>query len=762
MTRITKIERMVGCGIFRNFTWPSLLPEFGRYNLIYGWNGTGKTTLSQVLRCLEKRTVPEGQVKIEIEQNNNKRSIQGNDFPSESLMVRVFNREFIAASVFPVEGGDLPPIFVLGEENVDKQREVGRLKSEQETAQSRLDSANVSKVKADHDFDHFCSERAKAIKEKLRSSGQNPYNNYNKTNFQEKAQSMADAGDGATHRLDDAEREKLFAQCCATQKQKLRNVTYSLPNFQAILARLSEHLATTVVSMVIESLKDDPALAEWTREGLRLHRDRKAEQCLFCEQQMPKSRLESLKAHFSDQYDKFIQGLDQFIGELQELLKTASDLQLPNKEELYGDLAADFETEKAGLSEALKATRTFLDAAVRALKEKRHRAFEQISVTLQPPQLDSEAVEKLNMVILRHNQACDAFNDRVKEAREKLAFDMVAEALEEFVRLQEIARQAESEVQEAKQNVQRLKDEIAILEREIVEHRQPAEELNEELRKYLGHDEIRLEIKDTGYAITRGGQTAQALSEGEKMAIALLYFLKSLKDKGFNLANGIVVLDDPVSSLDANALYLAFGFIRDRTENSGQLIILTHNFSFFRLIINWFSHLDGQKKHDVNKRPARFFMIECLRDEEGRYSEIRKLDPLLKCYESEYQYLFACVYRAAQEKSQKELVDYYGIPNMARRVLETFLSFHYPGKPGDLWKKLKKVSFDEAKKTRILRFLHTHSHSNNIGEPEHDISSLSETPQVLSDLLELIRLEDEKHYNAMESIIPKEESMKDE
>ncbi len=42
-------------------------------------------------------------------------------------------------------------------------------------------------------------------------------------------------------------------------------------------------------------------------------------------------------------------------------------------------------------------------------------------------------------------------------------------------------------------------------------------------------------------------------SEGERTAIAFLYFLKSLQDKSFDLANGIVVIDDPVSSLDANA-----------------------------------------------------------------------------------------------------------------------------------------------------------------------------------------------------------------
>jgi len=64
---IKKIRRLKHPGVLRDFTWPSDLPAFGRFNLIYGWNGTGKTTLSRILRCLEKRTAPEGEVTLELD-----------------------------------------------------------------------------------------------------------------------------------------------------------------------------------------------------------------------------------------------------------------------------------------------------------------------------------------------------------------------------------------------------------------------------------------------------------------------------------------------------------------------------------------------------------------------------------------------------------------------------------------------------------------------------------------------------------------------
>lgn len=749
MNMIKRISRLKDCGIFRNFTWPSDLPDFGRFNLIYGWNGTGKTTLSRVIRCLEHRTAPSGNVTVFLDG----RDLQGEGFPNATVPVRVFNREFIAESVFPVGGGDLPPIFVLGVESVEKQKEVERLKGERTTAQASLDSLRSTKQKADRDLDQFCIDRARVIKDTLRSSGQNRYNNYDKSVFKRDAEHMAASGDGAAHRLTDAERDKLLAQHRATPKQEVREVTCELPDFGAILTRLSELMGKTVVSAAIESLKADHPLAEWTRHGLKLHHDRQAKQCLFCEQPLPEGRLAALEAHFNAQYEQFMRSLDQFISELETSSKEAFDLRLPNKAELYDDLATEFETAEAGLRDALKEACAFLEVAVGVLKEKKQRPFEPVSMSLQTPQVDAQAVEKLNAVIRKHNQACDDFQTRVNHARERLASDMIAEVLEEFVRLRDAVQQATTDVQAAEKEVRRLESEIARLEREIVEHRQPAEELNEELRKYLGHDELRLEIKDTGYTITRRGEPAESLSEGEMTAIALLYFLKTLRDRRFDLEHGVVVLDDPVSSLDANALYLAFGYIRERTQNAGQLIILTHNFTFFRQVRNWFHHLKGQNKSDVNQRPARFYMLDCAYDQNGRCAYVRWLDPLLEHYESEYHYLFARVYRAAVQAGPADLEENYVLPNMARRLLEAFLAFRQPQVSGELWQQMQAVPFDEAKKQRILRFLHTHSHAAAVGEPEHDPSVLAEGQNVLKDMLELIQSQDQAHYDAMMQLI---------
>jgi len=144
-------------------------------------------------------------------------------------------------------------------------------------------------------------------------------------------------------------------------------------------------------------------------------------------------------------------------------------------------------------------------------------------------------------------------------------------------------------------------------------------------------------------------------------------------------------------------------------------------------------------------------MLQCEGIGELRCAKIITLDRLLKDYESEYHYLFSLVYQGVNSKN-RELEQFYYLPNISRRLLEAFLAFREPSTEG-LYAKLEHLNFDNAKKIRILRFLHTHSHSGEVDDLEHDISILSETPKVLRDILDLIKSEDQRHFEEMEKAI---------
>ena len=230
MRVIDRLLRLRQPGVFHDFSWPADLLNFGRYNLIYGWNGSGKTTISRVFRDLELRNAPaSGDVTFSIAGNK----VSGSDFSDARLPVRVFNRDFIDDSVFPAEG-DIGPILVLGKENVEKQKDVARLKKTLAKEQVKLESSRQKKSDASSALDGFRREEARVIKVELRSSGPNPYSEYNKGDFTQRAEKMISTDDKDAHALDERARKTLSAQLRGSPKSKLQPLTYRLPDLKAL------------------------------------------------------------------------------------------------------------------------------------------------------------------------------------------------------------------------------------------------------------------------------------------------------------------------------------------------------------------------------------------------------------------------------------------------------------------------------------------------------------------------------------------------
>ena len=123
---IERINKIKSHRIFREFVWPQDLLDFKEKNLFYGWNGTGKSTLSNLFRSIEKKTpISEGEIEFVVSGNK----ISGVSITTAQGLpqVRVFNKDFIADNVF-TSNGAVTPIFFLGEENIEKQKQVEKLK----------------------------------------------------------------------------------------------------------------------------------------------------------------------------------------------------------------------------------------------------------------------------------------------------------------------------------------------------------------------------------------------------------------------------------------------------------------------------------------------------------------------------------------------------------------------------------------------------------------------------------------------------------
>jgi wobble nucleotide-excising tRNase len=234
----------------------------------------------------------------------------------------------------------------------------------------------------------------------------------------------------------------------------------------------------------------------------------------------------------------------------------------------------------------------------------------------------------------------------------------------------------------------------------------------------------------------RNEKVAENLSEGERTAIGFVYFVTHLKDQDFDLAHGIVVVDDPVSSLDANSIFQAFSFLKNSIKDAQQVFVLTHNFDFLRLLVNWIKY---------SKQKAGYYMIKNTCGASGsRSASIDTLDKLLREHESEYHYLFKLLYTFQDDETIESV---YNLPNVARKVLDTFLMFRVPSSESNYAKmEVLKPHFDQNKLTSIYKFVNHESHITGKG---FDPSLVAETQKNIKYLLEMIEAVFPEHYKIL-------------
>ena len=756
--------------IFKNFSWPRDLEGFGRYNLLYGWNGSGKTTLSNLFKALQTHSdIRDGQVDFVFGGNR----VSGSTLSTANALpqVRVFNHATVAGSVFESSGGAdsrLPPVYVFGEDSAEKQEQLDALKAKLPGLVKQLQDTNEQERRASKSLEDFAATTAKAIKNFLVAPG-GKFNNYNAADFRRDIGAYALA---PKPRLSEAEYATDHELKGAKPLPSVRVPDISFPDVTNLYATVQSALQQTVASQVINSLASNPALASWIRAGLAIHtHEGDSPICQFCEQPLAPDRLRQLEAHFNDEFRRFTESLKALTVRVESSVQSVSLAGLPKSTELYPDLKDEYARALEQLDLHLSNVGTTLTALASALRFKQEHVFEKLDLQdvilggdgapetnrsimrrffeilgTGAPAAISEFVGKaalraLKGIIEKHNAKTNSFADEVIKARERLLENELGGVLADWQQKQSELGQAKLKASEASCEKRNLDEEAKRLESAILEHRLPAEDLNRDLVTYLGHDEIQVSVEETGYRVVRRGSMAMHLSEGERTAIAFLYFLKSLDDRLFDLANGIVVVDDPISSLDSNAIYSAFGFMKRKLVGAGQLFVLTHNFTFLRLVKNWLQYIP-------KKESPRFFMLRAAAQNGVRSSSICEMDPLLRNFESEYHYLFRRIVDASALPDNVPMQNYYELPNLARRLVESFLAFKVPGRESMI-QRLEELNYDAPKTTRISRFLDTYSHAPTVAGEHESESLLSEAPSVLRDVLEMLKWSDNYHFERM-------------
>src|SRR5690606_26543307 len=123
---------------------------------------------------------------------------------------------------------------------------------------------------------------------------------------------------------------------------------------------------------------------------------------------------------------------------------------------------------------------------------------------------------------------------------------------------EERRKELETQLSSQEESSSALLDRIKHLENSLKSDTLAIEEIKNNIHKFLGRDDITLERQEEGgYQLKRGGAVARNLSEGEKTAISLIYFFSKIQENGANMADQVIIIDDPISSFDSNHLFNA-------------------------------------------------------------------------------------------------------------------------------------------------------------------------------------------------------------
>ena len=171
----------------------------------------------------------------------------------------------------------------------------------------------------------------------------------------------------------------------------------------------------------------------------------------------------------------------------------------------------------------------------------------------------------------------------------------------------------------------RLNQEIKEQQGRLTSVRPSVEKINKTL-KMFGFFNFELKVypdDETKYVIVRpdGEAANDTLSEGEETFISFLYFMQLFEggtERDEVSDKRLIVVDDPVSSLDSNVLYVVSSLLKemfkrvrrgaDRTIT--QVTLLTHNVYFHKEV----TYLDGQ----TNKDTMHYWIMR----KQGRYTTV--------------------------------------------------------------------------------------------------------------------------------------------
>lgn len=653
-------------GRFNNFNFNGV-DDFKRFNVFYGWNYSGKTTLSRAFMVFDTKKIPEHYddgFDFTLEKIDGNILNPNTEVDRNSLQTKVFNSDYVEDNLFFKDTG-ASNILVLAENAQETMSKI-----EQLTTEIKSSIANIAKFKTQQAenktyLEDRRTEEARKIKENLHCT-------FTASTFLKYERKLKEENSIETHIIENDD-ELCKKRSVAIAEKNKENIE-QIPLLPVIdIEKLKELLNETVsITAPLTRLSNNKEAEKWVREGLVLHND--ADVCFYCGQPLNETIINELNAHFDKRYNDFITKIETQQSNIKPI-SSFNDI-LPDTAKFYDQFENKYLKDKENLEELRKQYNKVVKQIQQLLSNKLKSVTQPINFDIDYDftTLNTQ-IQKINDgVIKEHNTFNENFDKQKEIALEELSGHYVAEIIvgKDYTSAEKAMNDAGIGIKKTTKEIEEKEKEKKVLEAQISESVAGAEKVNTILKRlFMGKTEIELAqkspIETEKYVLKRNGKPAHHLSEGEKTAISFAHFLASLESKDLVDKYGEIILyiDDPISSLDNNHIYAVFAEI-DRLRNEDnkrkykQLFISTHNYHLFRLLT------------ERDEKYIGVYYIKRNKDD----SVIENFSKSILQQKSEYTFLFNQIKKYIDNSNE----DDYIIGHFLRRFLEIFATYKNPTK----------------------------------------------------------------------------------
>ncbi|WP_101017652.1 ATP-binding protein [Helicobacter pylori] len=636
-------------------------------NFIYGANGSGKTTISSFLKNLAENGIEDKFANSKIEWHN-----------SESLKIEVYNKQFKEEQF---RNSQIKGIFTLGKktnedlENIESKKDlINKEKEKKIKNEESLQNLTQKKEKKEKDFTDSCWE--KLYKKNEENFKETLEGFKRKEKFKEK---ILEEFENDKHNKSEIVRlEKLKENIrivFSKNQTEWMPLECNLTDFDSIENHsIWEQKIVGSGDVVIADLIEKLSNADWVALGREYIKDNSI--CPFCQE---KTITEEFKKQLESYFDTSYQESADTIKKMKEdyTNKTAEVLEWLDKiaKADQNNLQTKLDTEN--LKRIIETLRSKINGNQQKMLDKGKEMSRSFRLDNNKNEIDAikDLIEKANDQIANHNKTIKDIKNQKKICEEQTWKFLVNEFksdIQEYNKkccgLEKGINNLKKEISESQEEIKKLENEIRELEKNMVSIKPIVNEINTLLKGYgFTNFSLACTEDEKSYRIQRedGQLVGETLSEGEVTFITFLYYYHltkgSLKEDDIS-KNKVLVIDDPISSLDSNILFIVSVLVKElmketmkETTNVKQVIILTHNTYFYKEIT--------LLEYDLKRHQGKYSFWIIKKDNNISKIKDYKENPIKNSYELLWQEV---------KQAKENNISWVSLQNIIRRIIEYY------------------------------------------------------------------------------------------